>query len=219
VLTHYNGIDPISESLFENQRPPRLKNKKVILACALFAERKGIPVLIEAFHRIASAHPDTILLIIGGGPDEEKIRHTIARLNLGDRVQMPGKKPHQEVLQEMVWADCFALVGWDEPFATVYLEAMAAGMPIICCNDGGINDVIQDGVHGYAVPPKNVAATAAALDQLLKDDTKRIEMGIQAQRLIHQKLTWDARAKELVNLFEMAVSNQFQYATPIELHR
>ncbi|WP_421659455.1 glycosyltransferase family 4 protein [Leptothermofonsia sp. ETS-13] len=212
VLTHYNGVEPIPKSLFDNRRPLELRKKKIILVCALFAERKGIPLLIEAFHQIALAHPDAVLRIIGSGPDEEKIKDTVNRLALNQRVQLVGKKPHSEVLQEMVWADCFALVGWNEPFATVYLEAMAAGLPIVCCNDGGINDVISDRVHGFAVPPKNVAATAAALDRMLSDDAKRIEMGIQAQRLIHQKLTWDARAKELLGLFEMAVSGQMQYA-------
>lgn len=211
VLTLHNGIEPIPAVLFNQPRPAALRDKKVILACALFAERKGIPLLVEAFHQIAAAHPDAILRIIGSGPDEEKIRSTVNRLNLGDRVQMPGKLPHSIVLQEMVWADCFALVGWDEPFATVYLEAMAAGIPIICCNDGGINDVIRDGVHGFTVPPRDVIATAKTLDQMLTNDAQRIAMGSQAQRLIHQKLTWDAQAKELVNLFESAVLRQIQF--------
>lgn len=172
----------------------------------MFAERKGIPLLIQAFGQIAHHHPDAILRIIGSGSDEAKIRQTVMALNLNDRVQLVGKKAHAEVLQEMVWADCFALVGWNEPFATVYLEAMAAGKPIVCCNDGGINDVIQDGVHGYAVPPKDVDATATALDQMLGDRAKRQEMGCNAQRLILEKLTWDAKTNELINLFEQAVA-------------
>lgn len=212
VLTHHNGIDPLPPSLLDNPRPPSLNHKKIILTCALFAERKGIPLLIEAFYQIASAHPDAVLRIIGSGDDAEKIRNTVERLHLGDRIQLLGKKPHAEVLQEMVWADCFALVGWDEPFATVYLEAMAAGLPILCCSDGGINDVIQPGVHGFTVPPKNIAATAAALDRMLTDDTRRTEMGVRANQLIHQKLTWEAKAKELLDLFEQAVSEQPQYA-------
>lgn len=209
-LTHHNGVDPIPPSLWNQPRPSELWHKKIILSCALFAERKGIPLLIEAFYQIASAHPNAILRIIGSGPDEENVRATVERLNLGDRVHLLGKKPHPEVLQEMVWADCFALVGWDEPFATVYLEAMAAGLPILCCSDGGINDVIQNEVHGFTVPPKHMAATAAALDRMLIDDVRRREMGVNASQLIHQKLTWDARAKELLDLFEKAVSSPVQ---------
>jgi glycosyltransferase involved in cell wall biosynthesis len=205
VLTHHNGVDAIASAVLKQPRPDHLQNRTVVLSCALFAERKGVPLLIKAFSRIAAQHPEAILRIIGSGPDEAKIRQTVASLNLTERVQLVGRKTHAEVLQEMAWADCFALVGWDEPFATVYLEAMAAGKPIICCNDGGINDVIQHGVQGYTVPPKDVTATANALDQMLSNQFKRQEMGRNAQNLILEKLTWDAKAKQLIKLFEQAV--------------
>lgn len=206
VLTQHNGIDPLSVSLFETNRPAELQGRKVVLSCALFAERKGMTLLIEAFNRVIAKHPQAILRIIGSGSEEEKIRATIARFDLHEQVQMVGKQPHSAVLQEMVWADCFALVGWDEPFATVYLEAMAAGKPIICCNDGGITDVVQDQVHGYVVPPKNLDAVAEAIDQMLSNDHKRIEMGRNGQSLISSQLTWDARMTELLQLFDTAGS-------------
>lgn len=200
--THHNGVDLSPPHLQVQPRPAELAARKVVLACALFAERKGIPLLIEAFHRIAAKHPDAILRIIGAGPQECLVQQTIEQLNLHSQVQLIGKKPHAEVLQEMVWADCFALVGWDEPFATVYLEAMAAGKPIICCHDGGITDVVVDAVHGYLVPPKHIAATANALDRMLSDDNQRQTMGQAAYQLVQQHLTWDAKAAQLIELFE-----------------
>jgi glycosyltransferase involved in cell wall biosynthesis len=205
VFTQHNGIDPLAPALFDRPRPADLHGKTVILTCALFAERKGIPLLVEAFGRIADCYPAAVLRIIGSGSEENKIKATIDQLSLNDRVQLVGKKPHADVLQEMVWADCFALVGWNEPFATVYLEAMAAGKPILCCHDGGITDVIQDSVHGYTVPPKDVAATATALERLLSNSANRQEMGQNAQRLILEKLTWDIKTKELIALFEQAI--------------
>lgn len=208
ILTQHNGVDPLPATLFQQPRPASFCGKLVILTCALFAERKGIPLLIEAFRQVADRHPDAVLRIIGSGPDEAKVRQTVKTFNLDERVQLVGKKSHAEVLQEMIWADCFALVGWDEPFATVYLEAMAAGKPIICCNDGGITDVMQDGVHGYTVPPKNIAATANALDRMLSSPGKRQEMGRNAQQLILETLTWDAKAKALIQLFECAVESK-----------
>jgi glycosyltransferase involved in cell wall biosynthesis len=206
VLTHHNGVNLPDPSLFQTPRPSELHQKKVILVCGLFAERKGVPLLVEAFHRIAAKHPDAILRIVGDGPEKMKIKKTIDRLNLHQSVQMMGRKPHAAVLQEMAWADCFALVGWDEPFATVFLEAMAAGKPILCCNDGGINDVIQDGVQGYTVPPKDLAATARALDRLLRQDEQRLAMGRQGRQLIEQRLSWDVQATNLVHLFEQTLT-------------
>lgn len=204
ILTHHNGVN--GRSAAGLPRPAALAAKKVVLSCALFAERKGIPLLIEAFCRIAPDHPDALLRIIGAGPDAERVEAAVAQYDRTHQVQLLGKKPHAEVLQEMDWADCFALVGWDEPFATVYLEAMAAGKPIICCDDGGINDVIQTGIHGYTVPPQDVAATAKALSRMLSQDAKRQEMGDQAQRLVQEQLTWEVKTQELVRLFEQAVA-------------
>jgi glycosyltransferase involved in cell wall biosynthesis len=206
VQTLHNGVD--LPTLNDRPRPAALQGKTSVLCCALFAERKGIPLLIEAFKYVASDHPDAILRIIGDGSEIGKVRQAIAQFNLGDRVQLAGKMPHADVLQEMLWADCFALVGWDEPFATVYLEAMAAGKPIVCCNDGGINDVFVDGVQGYAVPPRDIAATATALKALLSAPQLRLEMGRQARSLVERSLTWDRQAAALLQLFEMAIARR-----------
>jgi glycosyltransferase involved in cell wall biosynthesis len=210
VLTLHNGVNLPSKQALNSSRPIELRNKKVILACALFAERKGVPLLIEAFCRIASKHPDAVLRIIGDGPEAERIQQAIDRYDVTHQVETVGRKLHAEVLQEMVWADCFALVGWDEPFATVYLEAMAAGKPIVYCNDGGIQDIAVDGVHGFAVPPKNLQAAATALDRILTDDAKRLEMGRQAQQLIQRHLTWDKKASELVEILKQVISHPCQ---------
>lgn len=204
IMTLHNGIDLPPLTLKQRPRPVEIAQRKVILTCALFVERKGIPLLIQAFHRIRDRHPDALLRIVGAGPQMAKIRQTIEQLDAQQQVQLLGKLSHDEVLQEMSWADCFALVGWSEPFATVYLEAMAAGKPILCCSDGGINDVITANVHGYVVSPRQVEAVAQALNRLLSNDVERIEMGLKARQLIEQTLTWDAKANELVEQFEQS---------------
>lgn len=206
VKTLHNGVNLPPIQLAQQPRPPEIQGKTVVLSCALFAERKGIPLLIQAFHQIIEKHPTAILRVIGSGPDEEIIQQTVQRLHMEERVQLLGRQPHERVLQEMAWANCFALVGWDEPFATVYLEAMAAGKPIICCDDGGITDVIVNGVHGLTVPPKDKNATAIVLDHLLSNDAERLIMGQQAKQLIEQQLTWDAKASELFSLFKQVLS-------------
>lgn len=204
TATLHNGIHLPPEQLKQTPRPPEIQDKQVILACALFAERKAIPLLIEAFAAIAPQHPDAILRIIGSGPQEELIKQTVQDLKIEQQVQLIGKQTHDRVLQEMAWADCFALVGYNEPFATVYLEAMAAGKPIICCRDGGITDVIRDGEHGYIVPPGDRQATAIALEQILRHPHDRERMGINARQLIEKSLTWEKRTKALIQKIHRA---------------
>lgn len=204
--TLHHAVTPLADAMLTKPRPASFSGHITILCCAMFAERKGVPVLVEAFARVAAKYPAAILRIVGSGPDEGKIRQKISDCSLGDRVHLVGRKPHAEVLQEMIWADCFALVGWDEPFATVYLEAMAAAKAVICCNDGGINDVIQSGVHGICVPPKDIEATADALEHMLKDPEGCRRMGVEGKKLIERSLTWDAKGRELVRHFEEALA-------------
>ncbi|NJK39102.1 MAG: glycosyltransferase family 4 protein [Oscillatoriales cyanobacterium RM2_1_1] len=205
TLTHHIGVNLPSDDLIRHPRPAEIKDKVIILSCALFSERKGIPLLIEAFCSIADKHPNAILRIIGSGPDEENIKATAAQCDQNYQVQLLGKKPHSEVLQEMSWADCFALVSWDEPLGAVYLEAMAAAKPVICCNDGGINDIIENNIHGYTVAPKDLSTTIEALEKMLSNCNKRLEMGKNSKQLIVKKMCWDAKATELINLFEEAL--------------
>jgi len=204
--TLHQGITPLPEHLFQTPAPKLFQEKTIVLACALFAERKGVPVLVKAFAKIMDEFPDAQLRIIGSGPDEGNIRQAMADCQVGDRIELVGRKLHAEVLQEMVWAECFALVGWDEPFATVYIEAMAAGTPIICCNDGGINDVVEDGVQGFSVPPRDVTATAEALRKMLGDRQLRQAMGQNAFALIQNTLSWQHKSQELIDEFNALLS-------------
>lgn len=204
ILTHHNGID-IQKFPEKLTRPPELRGKFVFLACAIFYEQKGIPLLVRAFGSIAKQYPNAILRIIGGGKEEDLVRKTIAKLKVGAQVQLLGKKSHDVVLREMHMADCFALVGWEEPFATVYLEAMAAKQPIICCSDGGITDVVSHGKEAFIVPPKDEEAVVDALTFMLDNPDKAREMGINGHYLIESSLTWDAKTRQLLKLFKEAL--------------
>jgi glycosyltransferase involved in cell wall biosynthesis len=177
-----------------------------ILSVAGFFERKALPLLVEAFSRVVPSHPGAVLRIAGDGRERPAIERAIAVHGAADRITLLGSIPHDEVLREMRAADLFALVGWDEPFATVYLEAMAAGTPVVCCSDGGITDVVRDGVHGRVVAPRDVEAAAAALDDLLADPDGRRRMGEAGRRLIAENLTWDRHAAEMAEVLRRAAS-------------
>jgi glycosyltransferase involved in cell wall biosynthesis len=206
ACTIHNGIDPIPSRLFTIPRPRELAGRKIIFSAGMFYERKGLRLLIEAFGTIAARHPNALLRIAGDGAERGKIEATIRAGGLGERVQLLGKVPREVVLQEMVWSDGFALVGWDEPFATVFIEAMGAGKPILCASDGGITDVVRDGVHGWIIPPRQLGPAGVALDAMLGNDSARLRMGAAARALVAEKLTWDANAAAMLALFRRAAA-------------
>ena len=115
----------------------------VILSCGMFYERKNFPGLIQAFNLVAEKYPNVLLRILGDGPDRLKVERERYYSSFRERIELLGKVSHPEVINQMKNADIFALIGWREPFATVFLEAMAAGLPLIACDDGGIAEVIH----------------------------------------------------------------------------
>jgi glycosyltransferase involved in cell wall biosynthesis len=204
--TVQNGTDRVPEVLLRTPRPETHDGKLVIFSCGAFYPRKGFPLLIDAFAQIAGRRPEAVLRIAGDGAQRPNVEHRIREHGLEGRVHLLGFVPHEQVLQEMVWSDIFALTGWDEPFATVYSEAMSAGKPVICCSDGGITDVLENGVHGVTVPPRDPAAIAAALDLLASDPGLRRRMGESGRRLFETRLTWDHNARTMQAVFTEAVS-------------
>jgi glycosyltransferase involved in cell wall biosynthesis len=115
----------------------------IILSCGMFYDRKNFPGLIHVFNLVAAKYSHVVLRIFGDGPDRLKVEQERYHSPFRERIELPGRVGHAEVLQQMQEADVFALIGWREPFATVFLEAMAAGLPVIACNDGGIAEVIH----------------------------------------------------------------------------
>lgn len=208
VTTVHNGSDPIPADLSDVPRPIELADKQIIFSAANFYLRKGIPILIRAFAEISERHPEAILRIIGDGEDRPAAEREIRQLQMEDRIQLLGSQPHDRVLQEMVWCDAFALVGWDEPAGVVYYEAMAAGKPIVWTSDGGVNDVLKDGVHGYAALPRDAHAAARALDRLLGDGELARKLGGNAKRLYDDRLSWDSNASNMATILDEAARSQ-----------
>jgi len=203
--TVHNGTDPIPPDTLKSVRPSELADKIVIFSCGSFFGRKAFPDLIDAFAPVAHRHPNLVLRIAGDGVERIPIELRIRKHQLQDRVTLLGFRSHEDVMREMVWSDIFALTSRNEPFATVYSEALSAGKPIVCCSDGGITDVVQPGIEALIVPPGDTKAGAVALEELVSDSSLRRRMGMAAGRLFREKLTWERNAQVMKTLFMGAV--------------
>jgi len=205
TCTLHNGSNALPAEVLATPRPPERRDQTVVFSAGMFYERKGFPLLIEAFGKASRGRPEARLRIAGDGPARPEIEATIRRAGLNDRVQLLGILPHLQVLQEIVWADAFALAGWGEPFGVVFAEALAAARPVILASDAGVAEVMQDGVHGILIPPRDAAATAAALLRVLAEPALRERLGAAGRALWASRLTWDANATALVSLLGKAV--------------
>ncbi len=135
---------------------------------------KGQYDLLQAFHLIHHTIPNSMLIIIGEGPNENKLKQYIHDHNLHKSIFLLGSVP--EAYRYIRAFDTFILPSHKEGFGLVLVEAMAAKLPIIATNTGGISAVV--GEHGKLVPPQNIKLLAEAMKHYSElDNDERATIG------------------------------------------
>lgn len=171
---------------------------------ALFVGRlagvKGVPILIEAMARLADRHPDLVLRLVGDGPDRAALEAEVTRRGLQDRVAFLGYRSQAEVATELAQADVFVLPSFAEGVPVVLMEAMAAQVPVLTTRIAGVPELVVDGVSGRLVPPSDVAAFTAALDDLLSDPDNRATLGAAGRLKVQQEYDAGREARWLSEL-------------------
>ncbi len=156
--------------------PPHRGGPDVTLGfLARLVEVKAPLDLLEALARLAPAHPDVHLIMVGDGPLRPAVEERIQTLGLQDRVELTGRL--EDPVPALHRFDVFVLPSHNEGMGRAAVEAMAAGLPVVASRVGGVPDVVQDGQTGLLVPPGDPEALAAALDRLLQDEALRMAMG------------------------------------------
>jgi phosphatidylinositol alpha-1,6-mannosyltransferase len=142
-------------------------------------------------------------VIVGSGPDEERLRQIVDHHGLHDAVHFAGRVPWDDLLLYYNAADVFVMPSREDPpdvegFGLVFLEANACGTPVIGANAGGVPDAIVDGTTGYLVPPADPAALADALASVLTHPEQARAMGRAGRYRAATVASWGAVAGDLL---------------------
>lgn len=161
-------------------------SKKNILFVGVDWQRKGGPVLVNAFKRVLEVYPEASLTIAGCSP----------------KVDLPnckvlGKVSLAEVKACYNQASVFCLPSLLEPFGVAFLEAMAHKLPVVATNIGAIPDFIHEGRNGYLVNPNNDRRMADSLIRLLGSESKCKSFGEYGSRLFWERYTWEKTGRRL----------------------
>lgn len=156
----------------------------VVLCVARMYPRKRIVDLLEAALRIRTRIPSARIRIVGRGPEWESVVRRHAELGLAEVVTLLGDVSREELAAEYVSADLFCLPSVQEGFGIAFLEAMAAGLPVVACRAAAIPEVIEDDVTGTLVAPRDPEALAAAIQGLLESPDRRRAMSDAGRRRV-----------------------------------
>ncbi|EST23361.1 glycosyltransferase family 4 protein [Streptomyces roseochromogenus] len=184
-----------------------LTDRPVVVCVSRLVPRKGQDTLIQAMPRILAAEPDTVLLIVGGGPYERDLRRMATETGVGDSVRFTGAVPWSELPAHYGAGDVFAMPcrtrrgGLDvEGLGIVYLEASATGLPVIAGDSGGAPDAVLDGETGWVVRGGDPAEAAARIVPLLAAPELRRRMGERGRQWVEETWRWDLLAEKLKDL-------------------
>jgi glycosyltransferase involved in cell wall biosynthesis len=166
--------------------PWREPGGRTILCVARQYPRKHVADLLRALAYVQPLLPDAQTVVVGDGPEHENLRRLSRRLGLGDRVILAGSLSDEEVRNAYRDASLFCLPSVQEGFGIVFLEAMAAGLPVVASRSAAVPEVVPDGKAGILVPPGDVRALAKALIDLLTDPERRREMSETGRRHVEQ---------------------------------
>lgn len=171
--------------------------------------RKGQDMLIRALPAIRRRVPEAALLLVGGGPYEDRLRSLATQLDVAERVIFTGRVPSEELPAHYVAGDVFAMPcrthgrGLDvEGLGIVYLEASASGLPVVAGNSGGAPEAVLDGVTGNVVDGRDLPAIATKVGDLLADPTWATEMGEAGRRWVSRHWRWEDIAHRLTRLLD-----------------
>jgi len=174
----------------------------VLATVARFDPVKGLDVLLRALPLLVARVPAAQLLIVGDGPERERL-HALAReVDPGGRIVFAGAIPDAARLLPL--ADLYVTASRREGLPLAVLEAMACGRPVLATRVPGHTDVVEDGVTGRLVPTDDPGRLAAAAAQLLTDAPRRAAMGQAGRERVAQRFDHARMVAEIADLYRAA---------------
>ena len=186
----------------------RLGDRPTVVCVSRLVPRKGQDMLIRALPQIRRQVDGAALVIVGGGPDLDRLRGLAAEHRVTDHVVFTEGVPGAELPAHYALGDVFAMpcrtrgAGLDvEGLGIVFLEASAAGIPVVAGNSGGAPETVLDGQTGYVVDGRNGDQIIDTISGLLAHPERAATMGSRGRDWVMREWQWDtiaARAAALL---------------------
>jgi 2-deoxystreptamine N-acetyl-D-glucosaminyltransferase/2-deoxystreptamine glucosyltransferase len=166
------------------------------------APQKDVGTLLDAFARIG---PGPQLVLVGDGPDRRALQRRAQPF--GARVHFTGFLPHAQIPAVLRHVDMLVLPSLYEDLSSVLIEAMASGLPVVATRVGGTADLVNDGVNGLLVAPRDPAALATAISRILGDPAAAARMASAARRTA-AAYAWPDLARNVLDVYRQVTAGR-----------
>lgn len=172
---------------------------RVLLSLGRLGKEKNIEELIRYFSHLARQRTDVRLMIVGGGPDADRLREIAESYLLGDRIIFTGMIDPSLVRQYYALGDVFVCASTSETQGLTYVEALSCGLPLVCRNDAALDGVIANGLNGYRY--ENCGEFCAYISRIL--DTPPLAQAMREENLASaDKFSKEHFADSIAELYE-----------------
>lgn len=201
----YNGVDPEMFSGRDKimaKRALGLPNGPAVGTVAALVPVKGLDYFLEAARYVSLEVPEASFVVAGGGALEGALRRRAE--DLGVEVRFLG--PRKDVPLVLSALEVFVLPSLSEGMGLSIMEAMAAGLPVVATEVGGIPELVVDGETGVLVPPRDPEALARAILECIRERERAEEMGRKGRKRVRDLFTLARMIREHEILYEELLS-------------
>ena len=210
VVVIPNAIDceefaPVSQT--EARRRLGLPDGPLALYCGQLIPRKNVAMLIDAFYMLLSEFPATRLVIVGDGPEKDRLKSSAVESGISRKVLFAGACPHDELKWWYNACDLVVLPSTSEGLPIVMLEAMACGKPMLVAAPAyGKYDPLIDGETGLVITPVTADQLARRIKELISDAQLSSQIGDAARRLMAREYDWSVVATRMAGFYREVVA-------------
>ncbi len=205
-----NGVDPSNlgrPKQLVPGKPDTVSGEKTVFFIGRLVPEKGVQVLLEAIALLLPHIPELKLLVGGIGPYEAYLRSKVRELGLNDRVVFLGYLDESRRNQYLKLADVAVFPSLYEPFGIVALEAMAAQVPVIVSDTGGLSEVVSHGMDGYKAPPGRPDLLAYYIREILINPGLARDLSRQAWKKVLTVYDWQSIALGTLEVYREAITS------------
>ncbi len=204
-----NAVDPDEIKSNDKVTALELRNKFsnkddfLISIYGRLSPEKGQDIAIQAFSKTLKKHNNLKLLIIGEGPESDKLNLLIEDLKLKDHVSFT---PYQSHLKEYFEAsDLTLLPSRSEGLPNVVIESMSLGTPVLATVVGGVPEIISDKINGWTCPPENIEAMSQSILTIVKNSKEYNKVKGLCKESIFPKFSIKLRKKAIFDLYNKVI--------------